>query len=97
MTNLRSAVVVALGTLCATAAFAQSRPSVGVAPIVVLPQEPVIRQQMYNRGQENAQGIAQEQAQSQQLLSNMAQRNEQMLNAQEPAPPPSPATISTTR
>lgn len=97
MTILRSAVAVALSTLCTTAVFAQSRPSLTFAPLVGPPQEQIIRQQMYDRGQVNAQGIAQEQAQSQQIISNTAQRNEQMLNAQAPAAPPSQATIGTFR
>jgi hypothetical protein len=94
MSNLRSAVI-ALGTLCATTAFAQTSPTANVPAFGVQQQQQIIRQQMYDRGQSNAQSITQEQARSQQSLSNMTQQNQQMLNAQAPAAPPSPATIRT--
>jgi hypothetical protein len=96
MKHLPSAIL-ALGTLCAATAFAQTRPTTNIAPLIVQQQQDIIRQQMYDSAQTNAQSILREQAQSQQSLYNLNQRNQQMLQEQAPARPVPPVTIGIPR
>jgi hypothetical protein len=52
---------------------------------------------MYDSAQTNAQSILREQAQSQQSLYNLNQRNQQMLQEQAPARPVPPVAIGIPR
>jgi len=82
----------AFGALCAAPGFAQNRPAAGpaysTANGTTIQQQQAI-QQTYSQGQAAIQSGSQGHAQSQQLLSTMAERNQAQLDAQAPRGPSS--------
>ena len=78
------AAAVAFGMLSGPSAFAQTKPTVNLAPVIVDQQLQANRQQMSEQTRANALTTTQQQTRMNQAVSGMAQQNQKVLNSQVP-------------